>query len=143
MKRFCSPLIYILSGVILISAITLAVLNWWPLNPIELKEVKILNADNIVKIGHPILFRVSYAKHTSKHGFVVRQLINDRVVNYTTIASRVATGEGQKIGRIHTSVGDIPGTYHVKYTVVYKYFGFREVATSAVSDEFELVERGR
>jgi len=42
-------------------------------------------------------------------------------------------------GYIHQK-GDVPGSYHIKYSVVYKYFGFREIATSAISDEFELLE---
>ena len=140
MRKSCNPTLYVLSGMVLISALVLAALNYWPLNPIELKEVKILNADNIVRIGQPILFRVTFTKHTEKPGLIIRQLINDRVINYTGIMSRFPKGDGQGIGRIHTSKGDVPGSYHIKYSVVYKYFGFREIATSAISDEFELLE---
>lgn len=143
MKRFCSPSIYILSGIVLISALVLAGLNWWPLNPIELKEIKIMNPDNIVRIGQPILFKVIFVKHTDKPGIVVRQLINDRVINYTPIMSRFPVGDGMGVGRIHTSKGDVPGAYHIKYSTIHKYFGFREVTTSAISDEFELVEGGK
>lgn len=133
------------TAMIAISFITLPMLfvialSWWPLHPLELKSVKVMNFDNRVTIGQPILFQVHYIKHIDKHGIIIRQLVNDRVINYTPIVSNVGLGESKGIGRIKTSAGDIPGKYHIKYSVVYEYWGFRDVVVSALSDEFELVE---
>jgi hypothetical protein len=113
---------------------------WWPLNPIELKSVTILNEGKRVKIGTSILFKVHYIKHTDKAGTVYRQLINDRVVNYSPHISAVPSGEAKRIGFIRTSNGEMPGKYQVNYTVVYEYFGFRDVVTNKLSDEFEIVK---
>jgi hypothetical protein len=62
-------------------------------------------------------------------------------VNYTPHISRVPIGEGAGVGYLHTGQGDTPGKYRVNYTVIYKYFGFREVSTSLLSDEFEIIVR--
>ena len=141
-----TKIIYMVAGVlisILIPQFVYMALVVWPLNPIELKSVKILNEDNTVRIGEDIRFQVHYIKHTDKEGKVVRQLINDRVVNYTPHISHVPKGEAKGVGFLKTGPGDIPGKYRVNYTVIYEYFGFRKVHASAVSDVFCIVEADR
>lgn len=131
--------LWVISAIIGIMAVALLFMMWVPLNPIVLKSVTIVNADKKVEIGSPVCFRVEYTKFTNKHGLVVRQLINDRVVNYTPHISRVPIGEGSGVDCLHTGQGDSPGKYRVNYTVIYKYFGFREVSTSLLSDEFQII----
>lgn len=131
--------LWVISAIIGIMAVALLFMMWVPLNPIALKSVTIVNADKKVEIGSPVCFRVEYTKFTNKHGLVVRQLINDRVVNYTPHISRVPIGEGSGVGCLHTGQGDSPGKYRVNYTVIYKYFGFREVSTSLLSNEFQII----
>ena len=141
--RYTKTIMYMVAAVliaILLPPVVYLVLMVWPLNPIEIKSVKILNENNIVRIGEDIRFRVHYVKHTDKHGLVVRQLINDRVVNYTPHISSVPKGEDEGVGVLKTGPGDVPGHYHVNYTVIYEYFGFRKVSTSAVSDEFVIID---
>jgi len=118
-----------------------AALLWWPLNPIELKSVSIINADKMVFIGDEIFFQVHYVKNTDKNGIVYRQLIDGRVVNIAPHVSNVPKGEATRIGFIKTGPGDLPGRYRINYSVAYEYFGFRNVVVSAMSDEFNLVER--
>lgn len=114
---------------------------WWPLNPIELKSVKIMNDNNKVIIGQELIFQVHYIKHTEKSGRVYRQLLDGRVVNLAPHISKVPVGEAAHLGFIRTGPGDLPGKYRINYTIIYEYFGFRDVVVSAMSDEFTLMER--
>ena len=130
-----------LIGVIVIPTLTFLVLIFWPLNPIEIKSVKIMNKNRTVVSGEDIIFQVHYVKHTKKHGKVYRQLLNDRVVNYRPHISSVPTGEKKGIGFLHTGDEEKPGLYQVSYTVVYRYFGFRDVSVTGLSDEFTVIPR--
>lgn len=136
-KRIMYMVATILATLLTIS-LTYMLMSVWPLNPIEIKSVKILNPNNVVCIGDDILFQVHFIKHTDKCGRVVRQLINDRVINYTPHISSVPKEEDKGVGTLKTGPSDMPGRYQVSYTVIYEYFGFRKVSTSAVSDEFIL-----
>ena len=117
------------------------VLTFWPLNPLEIKSVTIMNLHKTATMGDDIIFQVHYVKRTGMHGKVYRQLINDRVINYRPHISSVPVGERKGIGVLHMGKEEVPGKYQVNYTVVYRYFGFREVSVSGLSDEITIVER--
>ena len=130
-----------IGAILIIPTMTLLGLMWWPLNPLELKSVTILNEDKRVVAGGKVVFEVHYVKHTDMAGKVVRQLINNRVINYAPHVSDIPSCEAKRVGTLKTNRADEPGTYMVNYTVIYRYFGFREVAVSKLSDEFELVAK--
>lgn len=65
---------------------------------------------------------------------------NDRVVNYTPHISNVPKGEDIGVGVLKTGQSDVPGRYFVNYTVIYEYFGFRKVSTTALSNEFRILD---
>jgi hypothetical protein len=129
-------------ALISIPTIPLLFLMWWPLTPLEIKSVTILNKDKKVLQGEELLFEVAYVKHTNLSGTVYRQLINDRVINYSPHVSSVPLGEAKRVGYLRISKTDCPGGYQLNYTVIYKYFGFREVVVSKLSDKFQVIQKG-
>ncbi len=133
----------LLIAIFIVPTLVFLGLIFWPLNPLEIRSVTIQNPNKTVVMGEPIYFEVHYVKHTDKHGRVYRQLLNERVVNYRPHTSHVPRGENKGISVLHTGTGESPGLYQVSYTVVYKYFGFREVTVNALSDEFTIVPRSK
>ena len=134
---------YIVMAILLISLlpfVSIVGMSIVPLTPIEIHSVKILNPGNIVKAGDHIIYAVDATKYTDRPARILRQLVNDRVTHYTPIESNIPTGKKRRTSTLITSKGDPPGEYYIKYTLVYRYFGFRDVAVSTESDRFMIVK---
>jgi len=145
MKLKCKKENWILRALLfLLASPTLILLGllWWPLEPLEIHSVKIMNEGDKVAQGQELVFEVDYVKHNNMSGMVIRQLLNDRVINYSPHMSSVPKGAAKRRGYLKIGEVDSPGKYQLNYTVIYKYFGFREVVVSKLSNEFEVTTRG-
>lgn len=121
--------------------LTLIVMAIMPLDPIDVHSIKVMNPGNMVVAGDAIIYSVDATKHTEKPARILRQLINDRTTHYTPIESNVPAGRKARTSTLVTSKNDPLGEYYIHYTLVYRYFGFRDVSVSKDSEPFMMIER--
>ena len=121
--------------------LTIIIMAVMPLDPIDIHGIKILNPDRVVTAGSHIIYAVDATKHTNKPARILRQLVNDRTTHYTPIESNIPVGRKIRTSTLITSTGDPPGEYYIQYTLVYRYFGFRDVSVSKDSEPFMIVEK--
>lgn len=129
----------LLMTLLIILLFTPIVLSLIPLKPLTVRSITIENPDKRVIAGERIFYTVDAVKHTKKSCIIIRQLINERTLHYTPIQSNIPATDARREGCLDTSMGDMPGVYFIRWTAVYKYFGFRDVEVVAESDKLTMV----
>jgi hypothetical protein len=112
----------------------------YPLKPVTLNKIEILDADNTITAGEPVHFTVWGMKHTDRPSKVIYQLVNTRVTTYSAVEGNLAKGTDHYSKSLPTSKYDMAGTYYIRTTVSVKYFGgLREVTVAKDSAPFTMV----
>jgi hypothetical protein len=131
-------LMFLLIAALLFPAV-IGILTIVPLNPLEVRSIKITNPNRIVVAGEQVHYAVDATKYTNKPCKILRQLINERTTHYTMIESNIPTGTKSRGSSLNTAEGDMPGTYYIRWTAIYNYFNFREVVITKDSETFEMI----
>lgn len=143
LMRKCDPLKMslqskLLIGMVVMPILLLLVVVWWPYNPLTIKSARVINSPVIA--GRPVYMEIKFVKHANKSTTIITQLINERNILYSPVYSNLPPGADTKIISISTSTGDMPGTYYVRRTYTYTYFGFWQVQVVAESQKFKIIE---
>jgi len=109
------------------------------LNPIEVKSIIVVNHDKKVVAGTTLHYIIDSVKYTDKPCKIIRQLINERTIHYTSIESNIPPGESKRRGELNTAKSDMIGRYYMRWTAIYTYFYFRDVIVTVDSEPFEMV----
>ncbi|MDD4877394.1 MAG: hypothetical protein PHQ86_09810 [Dehalococcoidales bacterium] len=125
----------------LLPFLTLAFLSLVPLKPAEILSIKVINTDNKLYAGEVLYYIPEILKYTNRPARIIKQLLNERAIYYTAVDSNLPMGKSVRVESIKTSTGDMPGKYFLSYTIVYNYFGFRDIIVTARSNVFEIVTK--
>ena len=132
-------LMFLLIAALLFPAV-IGILAIVPLNPLEVRSITVINPNKTVVAGTPMNYLVDATKYTDKPCRIIRQLINERTINYTAVDSNIPVGSKKRAVNLSTAEGDMPGVYYMRWTAIYTYFCFREVIVTANSEPFEIVK---
>lgn len=125
----------------LLPFLVLTILSLMPLKPADILSIKIINPNNKLYAGESLYYIPEILKYTNRPSKIIKQLLNERAIFYTAVDSNLPIGKSVRVESIKTSTGDMPGKYFLNYTIVYNYFGFRDITVTAYSDMFEIVDR--
>jgi hypothetical protein len=138
MRKNTEPIFWLIWGTMAIAIVLFFAFALWPLQPIRIDEVKILNKGNTLKAGDHVDFRMYGFKDTDKPSKVIYQLVNDRVTTYTTVEGNLPRGTTEYGKVLPTSRGDIPGEYYMRVSMTTNYFGLRDVTVAKNSAPFQM-----
>jgi hypothetical protein len=140
MKRKGDAIFRLIWGTMVLAIVVIVAFATYPLNPVELDEVVILDDDNTIVAGEPVHFKVKGLKNTDRTSHVIYQLVNSRITTYTPIEGNLPIGTKEYGKCLPTSVSDMPGQYHIRVTISVPYFGgLREPTVSKDSNKFTIV----
>ena len=108
----------------------------WPYYPLKVTSFTVENKQPFI-LGTPVIVKLVGYKNTDKPVKIICQMINSRSILYSPVEGSLPRGPVNRERVLETSVGDLPGTYYVRCTHVYTYFGFWDVIVPVESVPFE------
>lgn len=109
---------------------------FWPYNPIEINDIKILNPNKEIAPDGFLIYEMDIDKKLPLAATIHKQLINDFIITYSSIYSNIPVGKRKMKVKIKIPKSAELGDYVFKWEGVYQVNPIRKVSVSFISDSF-------